>query len=212
MHPCICVKTAQADNAWPDLKVTSLTCSADWACEAIRSTDIFLPRVVWIPEGFTRTMMSWMKRVGCLFLDVFCFNDMAAVCTDGHMDVFPSFFSLCLFSPAHMGLLHLRVDSVRDLQSVWAAMLLKSVCCRFHTSFMRYCPVSHFHAGLLAYYTRVTSGLVLWWERWECWYLDSTEMLHCLCHFTSFKNQNCSLHLYAQIDYFRIGLSSKCIK
>ncbi len=40
-HPCICVKTAQADNAWPDLKVTSLTCSADWACEAIRSMAIF---------------------------------------------------------------------------------------------------------------------------------------------------------------------------
>lgn len=90
MHPCICVKTAQADNAWPDLKVMSLTCSADWTCEAIRSTAIFLPRVVWIPEGFTRTMM----RVGCLFLDVFCFNDMAAVCADGHMDVFSLFFSL----------------------------------------------------------------------------------------------------------------------
>lgn len=139
----------------------------------------------------------------------FCFKDMAAVCTDGHMDVFPSFFSLCLFSPARMGLLDLRVDSVRDLQSVWAAMLLKSVRCRFHTSFMRYCPVSHFHAGLLAYYTRVTSGLVIWWE---CWYLDSTEMLHCLCHLSSFRNQNCSLHIYAKIDYFRIGLSSKYIK
>lgn len=41
MHPCICVKTAQADNAWPDLKVTSLTCLANCASEEIRFTVIF---------------------------------------------------------------------------------------------------------------------------------------------------------------------------
>lgn len=62
--------------------------------------------------------MSWMKIVGCLFIDVICFNDMVAARAERHMDIFfPSFLSLC-FSPVHMGLLHLRVDSVRDLQSV----------------------------------------------------------------------------------------------
>lgn len=46
--------------------------------------------------------MSWMKRVGCLFIDVFCFNDMAAVCADGHMDVFSLFsLSLLIFTSPH---------------------------------------------------------------------------------------------------------------
>lgn len=47
----------------------------------------------------------------------FVLNDMAAARVDRHMDVVPSFLSICLFLPTHMGLLHLRVDSVRDLQS-----------------------------------------------------------------------------------------------
>lgn len=164
---CVCVyasmhlcknSTSSKCMAWLDIKRHSRV--QPTAC--LRRSD---PQPgLWIPEGFRRTMMSWIKRVGCLFMDVFCFNDMAAVRADRHMDIFPSFLSPCLFSPTHMGPLHLRVDSVRDLQSVWAALLLKSVHSTFHTSLVRYCPVT-FIAGCrllpikIFIYTQTVNGI-----------------------------------------------------
>lgn len=37
----------------------------------------------------------------CLFIDVFCLNDMAAMRVDRHMVVFPFFFSLLIFARPH---------------------------------------------------------------------------------------------------------------
>lgn len=176
----------------------------------IRSTAIFLPRVVWFPEGFARTMVSWMKRVGCLFIDVFFFNDMVAVCADEHMDVFPSF---SLFAYFH--------------QPTWDCSIWEWILSEIYSPSERLCywrvsvvGFTH-HSCTTAQSVTFTQGYCILYKSyfwscnligWECWYLDSTGTFHCLCHFTSFRNQNYSLHLYAQIGYFRIGLSSKCIK
>lgn len=108
-----------------------------------------------------RTMVSWMKIVGCLFIDVICFNDMVAARVERHMNIFFSLFSLSL--------LLTRPHGTAPSESGFCQRFTVRLSC----SAVEECllKVSHFTHALLpsqslscrvtAYYTTVTSGPVI---------------------------------------------------